>query len=99
MGRKKTDKTIAETAELFYCFSDITRLRILSALFDRERAVTELVKTVGMSQSAVSHQLKILRTNKLIKFRKAGNRVYYSLDDDHVRSIIEIGFEHVAHTR
>ena len=82
-------------AELFRVFGDTTRIKILYALFESELCVGDIAAALGMTQSAVSHQLRVLKANKLVKFRREGKTVFYSLDDDHVRSIIALGMEHV----
>lgn len=84
-----------ELAELFKALGDSTRIRLLCALRHSELCVCDLVEIIGMTQSAVSHQLRVLRSNKIVKFRKEGKNVFYSLDDDHIRKLIEIGLEHV----
>ena len=84
-----------DLAELFKVLGDTTRIKILYALFESEMCVCDIAVLLGMSQSAVSHQLRILRQNKLVKFRKEGKVVYYSLADDHVKKIFEQGFDHI----
>ena len=84
-----------DLAELFKVFGDSTRIRILFALFDGEKSVGEISEELEMTQSAISHQLKILKTNKLIKSRRDGKSIFYSLADDHVKTIIFQGMEHV----
>ena len=84
-------------AECFKLFGDPTRLRILFALCAHELCVCDLSALLGMTKSAVSHQLKTLRLANLVKFRKAGQVVYYSLADDHVNDIIKIGLAHLQH--
>ena len=84
-----------DLAELFRVFGDTTRIKVLYALFESELCVNDIAQVVGISQSAVSHQLRLLKANKLVKFRRDGKTVYYSLDDDHVRSMIALGMEHV----
>ena len=81
--------------ELFKIFGDSTRIKILYALYESELCVHDISKLLGITQTAVSHQLRVLKTNKLVRFRKDGKNVFYSLSDDHVRSIIEMGMEHV----
>ena len=83
-----------DLAELFRVFGDSTRIKILYALFESELCVNDIAQVVGISQSAVSHQLRVLKTSKLVKFRREGKAMYYSLDDDHVRSMIALGMEH-----
>lgn len=82
-------------AELFKVFGDATRLRILFTLSDGEKCVCDIAAGLNMTQSAVSHQLKILKQNKLIKNRREGKSIFYSLADDHVRTIVAQGLEHV----
>ena len=72
-----------------------TRIKILYALFESELCVNDIAQVVGLSQSAVSHQLRLLKANKLVRFRRDGKTIYYALDDDHVRSMIALGMEHV----
>lgn len=84
-----------DLAELFKIFGDTTRIRILFALFDDEHNVGEIAEALNMTQSAVSHQLKILRQAKLIQARRDGKQIYYSLADEHVHTIIRVGREHV----
>ena len=86
---------LLELAELFKMFGDPGRIKILCALFDGEKNVTEICTDVGMNQPAVSHQLKALKSGKLIKSRRDGKSIYYSLDDDHVKTIIAMGKEHI----
>lgn len=80
---------------LFKMFSDPTRLKILSALFQEELCVCDLSELLDMTQSAVSHQLSVLRQNRLIKYRRNGKNVYYSLDDDHIKMIFDAGLSHI----
>ncbi len=82
-------------AELMKLFGDATRARLLHALELRELCVCDLAALLGVTKSAVSHQLKALRLANLVKFRREGQVVYYSLADDHVRAILEMGFEHI----
>jgi len=82
-------------AELLRLFGDPTRVRLLHALELRELCVCDLAALLGVTKSAVSHQLKALRLANLVKFRREGQVVYYSLADDHVRLILEMGFEHI----
>ena len=88
------DEVLYDLAELFRVFGDSTRIKILYALFESELCVNDIAQVVGISQSAVSHQLRLLKTSKLVKFRREGKAMYYSLDDDHVRSMIALGMEH-----
>lgn len=89
------DEILYDLAELFRVFGDTTRIKILYALFESELCVNDIAQVVGLSQSAVSHQLRLLKTSKLVKFRREGKAIYYSLDDDHVRTMIALGMEHV----
>ena len=84
-----------DLAELFKVFGDSTRIRILFVLFEAEVCVCDLAKALNMTQSAISHQLRILKQNKLVKNRREGKSIFYSLADDHVRTIIDQGREHV----
>lgn len=95
--RKKMpdDDTLIDLAELFKVFGDSTRIKILSALSEKELCVCDLSTAVGMSSSAVSHQLKILKNAELVSFRRDGKTVFYFLADDHVNTILKQGLEHV----
>ena len=85
-----------DLAELYKVFGDSTRIKILYVLFAAELCVYDIAQLLGMTQSAVSHQLRILTNNKLVKFRREGKTVFYALDDDHVRSILKLGMEHLG---
>lgn len=89
------DETLYDLAELFKVFGDSTRIKILYALFEAELCVCDIAQLLGLTQTAVSHQLRVLKANKLVKARKEGKNVFYSLDDDHVRRIINQGMEHI----
>ena len=89
------DEVLYDLAELFKLFGDSTRIKILYALFEAELCVCDIAQLLGLTQSAISHQLRILKGGKLVKFRREGKTVYYSLADEHVRSIINQGMEHV----
>jgi ArsR family transcriptional regulator len=84
-----------DLAELFKVFGDSTRIRILFVLFESEVCVCDLAEVLGMTQSAISHQLRILKQNKLVKSRRDGKSIFYSLADEHVKAIIAQGMEHV----
>ena len=84
-----------DLAELFKVFGDSTRIRILFVLFEAEVCVCNLAQVLQMTQSAISHQLKILKQNKLVKSRREGKSIFYSLADDHVRTIIAQGCDHI----
>ncbi len=90
---------LEEIAELFKGFCDPTRVHILSLLQQRERCVSEIAEAVDLSQSAISHQLRLLKQMHLIKYRREGKNLLYSLADDHVRTILETGLEHVEHVK
>ena len=85
-----------DLAELYKVFGDSTRIKILYVLFAAELCVYDIASLLGMTQSAVSHQLRILKNNKLVKFRREGKTVFYALDDDHVRAILQLGMEHLG---
>ncbi len=89
------DDLLYDLSELFRVFGDSTRIRILYALFESELCVCDIANLLRLTQSAVSHQLRILKDAKLVKFRREGKSIFYSLDDDHVRSIISLGTEHL----
>ena len=89
------EEELYDLAELFKIFGDSTRIRILFVLFEAEVCVCDLAAALNMTQSAVSHQLKILKQNKLVKSRREGKSVFYSLADGHVREIIDQGREHI----
>ena len=82
-------------AELFKGFSDPTRVQILFQLLEREMCVNEITNATEVSQSAISHQLRLLKEMQLIKYRREGKNILYSLADDHVRTILQMGMEHV----
>ena len=85
-----------DLAELFKVFGDSTRIKILYALFEAEMCVCDIAQLLGMSQSAISHQLQVLKKSKLVKYRREGKTVFYSLADSHVRTILGQGMEHVT---
>lgn len=91
------DDSIINLAELFKAFGDPTRIRILHALSLKELCVCDIAAIVNISHSATSHQLRYLRNLKLVKFRKEGKVVYYSLNDSHVVNVLNQGIEHVSH--
>ncbi|MCR5655653.1 MAG: metalloregulator ArsR/SmtB family transcription factor [Lachnospiraceae bacterium] len=90
-----SDEELSDLADLFKVFGDSTRIRILYVLFEAEVCVCDLAEALHMTQSAISHQLKILKQNRLVKNRREGKSIFYSLADDHVRSIIAQGTEHI----
>ena len=89
------ENELYDLAELFKVFGDSTRIRILYVLFSNVSSVSEIATELNMNISAVSHQLKILKSNKLVKSKREGKQIYYSLADDHVKTIIEMGREHI----
>ena len=89
------ENEMADLAELFKVFGDSTRIRILFTLFDDEQSVTDIAEALNMTTSAVSHQLRILKTNKLIDSRRDGKQIFYFLADEHVHSILDVGREHI----
>ncbi len=89
------EEDIYDLAELYKVFGDSTRMKILFVLFEAEVCVCDLAETLQMTQSAISHQLRILKQNKLVKNRRDGKSIFYSLADDHVRAIINQGMEHI----
>ena len=89
------EEQIYDLAELFKVFGDSTRMRILFVLFEAEVCVCDLAEALNMTVSAISHQLRILKQSKLVKSEKRGRSVFYALADEHVRSIVEQGMEHV----
>ena len=92
------EEILYDVAELFKVFGDSTRIKIICALFESEMCVYDLSSTLNMTQSAISHQLRILKANKLVKNRRDGKNIYYSLDDDHVKQIFDAGYKHIMHT-
>lgn len=88
---------VQKLAELFKVFGDGTRLKIIYALLQKELCVCDICEIVEMSQSSVSHQLRLLKTTGLVKYRKEGKTVFYSLDDEHVNSIFSVGLSHIKH--
>ena len=89
------EEQLYDLAELFKVFGDSTRMRILFVLFEAEVCVCDLAEALNMTVSAISHQLRILKQSKLVKSEKIGRSVFYALADEHVRSIVEQGMEHV----
>ncbi len=89
------EEELLDLAELFKMFADSTRIKILYALFDGEKNVSEICDDIDMNQSAVSHQLKLLKSSKLVASRREGKAMMYSLADDHVKTIIAMGKEHI----
>lgn len=84
-----------DIADFFKIFGDSTRIKLLYALYNKEMCVADLAKEIGISQSATSHQLQTLKVNRLVKFRRDGTTLYYSLDDEHIMQIISLAIEHL----
>ena len=90
------EETLYDLAELFKVFGDSTRIKILCALFESEMCVCDLSALLNVSQSAISHQLRVLKSSRLVKFRRAGKIIYYSLDDEHIKHIFDEGLKHIT---
>lgn len=84
------------TSEFFKCLSDYSRFKIIVCLLDGELCVSDIVNKVDMTQTAVSYQLKLLRANHLVKYRRDGQNIYYSVDDNHIKQIIDIAYMHLT---
>lgn len=93
----KEDELLFDLAEFFKVLGDSTRIRIICALFQNELCVCDIANVLGMTQSAISHQLKTLKQARLIKARRDGKVMYYSLDDEHVQKIFDLGIIHLTH--
>lgn len=92
-----SDEMLFDLSDFFKVFGDSTRIKIIYVLQKSEMCVCDIAEILSMSQSAISHQLRVLRNSKLVKYRKEGKTVFYSLDDEHVENIIEQGFLHITH--
>ena len=90
------DETLYDLADLFKTFGDTTRIKILYGLFQAEMCVCDIAALLGMTQSAISHQLRVLKQARLVKYRKEGKVVYYSLEDEHVKRIFDQGLIHIS---
>lgn len=90
------EESLLDVADLFKVFSDSTRVKIICALFQAEMCVCDIAVLLGMTKSSISHQLRVLRQTRLVKNRKSGKVVYYSLADDHVKMIFDQGYAHVT---
>ncbi|MBO5200792.1 MAG: winged helix-turn-helix transcriptional regulator [Clostridia bacterium] len=95
-GLMPKEELLYDLAELYKVFGDSTRIKILFALYENEMCVCGIAELLNMTQSAISHQLKVLRQNKLVKFRREGKTIFYSLSDDHVFKILGQGLEHIT---
>lgn len=89
--------TFIKISDLFKVLGDYTRIKIIYALFKKELCVCDISEVLGMSQSSISHQLRVLKAYRLVKFRREGKVVYYSLDDEHIKQLFNAGLEHVGH--
>ena len=92
---KLEEDVLYNIAELFKVFGDLTRVKIISVLLEHEMCVCDLATSLDMNQSAISHQLRILKNSHLVKFRREGKQMFYSLDDDHVKLLFEAAHDHV----
>jgi DNA-binding transcriptional ArsR family regulator len=90
------DETLYDLADLFKVLGDSTRIKVLCALFQAEMCVCDIAALLGMTQSAISHQLRVLKQARLVKYKREGKVVYYSLDDEHVKSIFDQGLVHIS---
>ena len=90
------DETLYDLADLFRIFADSTRIKILYVLYGSEMCVCDIAQLLGMTQSAISHQLQVLKKAKLVRYRREGKTIFYSLADGHVRAILDQGMEHIT---
>ena len=93
------EEFIYDVADYFKVFGDSTRIRLLHLLLEKEMCVGDIADRLEMTQSAVSHQLRVLRQSELVKYRKEGKTVYYSLDDSHVENVLRQGIGHIKHKK
>lgn len=97
LQNKPGDNELINLSSLFKILGDLTRTKILWALDNHEMCVCDIANVLNMTKSSISHQLAILRNSGIVKFRKEGKAVYYTLDDDHIKKLYEIGLEHINH--
>ena len=90
------EEILYDLAELFKVFGDSTRIKIICSLFESEMCVCDLSALLNISQSAISHQLRVLKSARLVKFRRAGKVIYYSLDDEHIKQSLDAGLHHIT---
>ena len=90
-----TEEMVYDLVELFKVFGDVTRVKIIYALLESEMCVCDIASLLDMTQSAISHQLRVLKKARLVKFRKEGKTVFYSLDDQHIDKIFSFGLDHI----
>lgn len=95
-GDMPDDEILYDVADLFKVFGDCTRIKILYALFECEMCVCDIAELLGMTQSAISHQLRVLKQARLVKYRREGKTVFYALADSHIKTIFDQGLEHVT---
>ena len=95
-GKMMENETHQNLASLFKTLGDHTRIRIINALYHSELCVCDITAILAMNQSAVSHQLRVLRAAKIVKYRKEGKNVFYSLDDEHIYNLVSLGLKHVS---
>ena len=93
------EEILYDLSDLFKMLGDSTRIKVLCALFQSEMCVCDIAALLGMTQSAISHQLRVLKQSRLVKYRKEGRVVYYSLDDEHVKNIFDQGLLHISERR
>ena len=96
LGKMPEEQLLSELADFYKVFGDVTRIRILCVLLEEEMCVCDLAAVLGMTQSAISHQLRVLKQMKLVKNRREGKTVFYSLADSHIQLIISQGMEHIT---
>ena len=96
---KNSEEFLYDVADFFKIFGDSTRIKLLKLLLEKEMCVNEIAESLSMTQSAVSHQLRVLRQNDLVKFKKEGKLVIYSLDDYHIKDVLKSGIEHIKHKK
>ena len=89
------EEILFELADLFKVFGDSTRIRIMNLIADNELAVSQIASSLSMEQSTISQQLRVLRQNKLVRIRRDGKQIFYALNDDHVKKIIQMGLDHI----
>ena len=89
------EEILFELADLFKVFGDSTRIRIMNLIADNELAVSQIAASLNMEQSTISQQLRVLRQNKLVRIRREGKQIFYALNDDHVKKIIQMGLDHI----
>lgn len=98
-GDMPDEEILYDLAEIFRVFGDTTRIKILWSLFEAEMCVCDMAQLLGMGQSAVSHQLRLLKAAHLVRSRRDGKQIFYSLDDEHVRLIFDMGLSHILEGR